>query len=527
MSSVPSGSTQPRFTTLHRAQRVRFRRAVTLMLMTLVLPGSAQLVAGSRRVGRIALRTWLTLAVLALVAAVASYVWHGVAFWAGTNTGLLQLLRVGLMALAVGWAYLFVDAWRLGQPLTLQRQHRLAVVGVNGFLCFSVAGALLFGAHVVGVQRQFMITMFGEGSAVSAAEGRYNVLLMGGDAGAGRWGLRPDSMTVASIDAETGKTVLISLPRNMQNFPFAEGSVMAEQFPDGFDVEGMYLNGLATWALDHAELFKGSKNPGVDATVQGVEGITGLDINYWAMVNLEGFKDLVDAVGGVELNVRQPIPVGLPHEESFHYIEPGKRTLDGHDTLWFARAREGSDDYSRMARQKCVMSAMLQQVSPQDALRNFEKIAGASSAMVSTDVPRGEVDRFVELALKARSQKIATLSLVPPMINTADPDIALVQRRIAAVIARAEGRQPAPDTAEAAPAADAPTEEDAASTTTDATPDAGSDGTAETPAPAGDDASAPATPTAPTTPDDVTGGSIGSLSEGYAANQSEDLGAVC
>ena len=258
----------------------------------------------------------------------------------------------------------------------------------------------------------------------------------------GRWGLRPDSMTVASIDAETGKTVLISLPRNMQNFPFAEGSVMAEQFPDGFDAEGMYLNGLSTWALDHAALFKGSKNPGVDATIQGVEGITGLKMNYWAMVNLEGFKDLVDAVGGVELNVRQPIPVGLPWEKTFHYIDPGKRTLDGHDTLWFARAREGSDDYSRMARQKCVMSAMLQQVSPQVALRNFEQIAGASEAMVSTDIPRGEVDRFVDLALKARSQKIATLSLVPPMINTAHPDIALVQQKVAAAIAKAEGDKP-------------------------------------------------------------------------------------
>jgi LCP family protein required for cell wall assembly len=514
----PPGSAQPRFTTLDRAQRVRFRRAVTLMLMTLVLPGSAQLVSGRRRVGRIALWTWLTLLVVGLLAVLVSYVWNGVAFWAGTNTALLQGLRLGLMALAVGWAYLFVDAWRLGQPLTLQRQHRLAVVGVNGFLCFSVAGALLFGAHVVGVQRDFMITMFGNGSAVDASHGRYNVLLMGGDSGAGRWGLRPDSMTVASIDAETGKTVLISLPRNMQNFPFAEGSVMAEQFPDGFDEEGMYLNGLATWALDHAELFKGSKNPGVDATVQGVEGITGLDINYWAMVNLEGFKDLVDAVGGVELNVRQPIPVGLPHEKTFHYIEPGVRTLGGHDTLWFARAREGSDDYSRMARQKCVMSAMLQQVSPQVALRNFEEIAGASTAMVSTDVPRGEVDRFVDLALKAKSQKIATLSLVPPMINTANPDIELVHAKVAAAIARAEGRKPeAPaGTVEAAPepAAEAPAGGDADGSGESA---AAQDGGTPTP-------TAPATPEAPPA---VTGGSLGSLSTGYAANQSEDLGAVC
>jgi LCP family protein required for cell wall assembly len=511
----PSGSHQTRFTTLDRAQRVRFRRAVSLMLMTFVLPGSAQLVYGNRRVGRIALRTWLAVVVLGLVALVASYFWHGVAFWAGTNTMLLQGLRIALMALAVGWAYLFIDAWRLGQPLTLQRQHRLAVVGVNGFLCFSVAGALLFGAHVVGVQRDFMISMFGDGSAVGAHQGRYNVLLMGGDSGAGRWGLRPDSMTVASIDAETGKTVLISLPRNMQNFPFPEGSVMHEQFPNGFDEEGMYLNGLATWALDHASLFKGSKNPGVDATIEGVEGITGLKMNYWAMVNLQGFKDLVDAVGGVELNVRQRIPVGLPHDSFFHYLEPGKRTLNGMDTLWFARARYDSDDYSRMARQKCVMSAMLQQVSPQTAVTNFQKIAKASSAMVSTDIPRSEVDRFVDLALKAKSQKIATLSLVPPMINTANPDIALVQQKVAAAIAKAEGQEP--ETAEAA-GADTDTDTGAGAEA----PGAGTTakGKGSTPEPTTPSTVPPAAPS-------VTGGSLGSLSEGYAANEAEDLGAVC
>ena len=103
-----------------------------------------------------------------------------------------------------------------------------------------------------------------------AHDGRYNVLLLGGDSGAGRWGLRPDSMTVASIDAETGRTVLISLPRNMKNFPFVKGSVMREQFPDGFDAD--YLNGVSTWAGDNTELFPDSDNPGVDATVDGDRG---------------------------------------------------------------------------------------------------------------------------------------------------------------------------------------------------------------------------------------------------------------
>jgi anionic cell wall polymer biosynthesis LytR-Cps2A-Psr (LCP) family protein len=171
-----------------------------------------------------------------------------------------------------------------------------------------------------------------------------------------------------------------------------------------------------------------------------------------------------------------------------------------------------------MARQKCVMSAMLQQVSPQVALRNFEKIAGASSAMVSTNVPRGEVDRFVDLALKAKSQKIATLSLVPPMVNTADPDIEEVHAKVAAAIAKAEGRAPETPAATTPETTAEAAEGESAETTAPA---------AESPAPEQGAASTPAAPATPSAPPAVTGGSVGSLSTGYAANQSEDLGAVC
>jgi polyisoprenyl-teichoic acid--peptidoglycan teichoic acid transferase len=476
---VPSPTS--RVTAADRAARVRFRRAMALMAMTLLLPGSAQVAAGNRRVGRAAMRTWFLLVLLGLAAIVASLVHRGFVFWLVSDTTMLLALRLALTAGAVGWAALFIDAWRIGQPLTLALPHRRAVIGVNGLLCLTVASVLLFGAHLVGVQRDFIQTMFGSGEASDAHDGRYNVLLLGGDSGAGRWGLRPDSLTIASIDAESGRTVLISLPRNMAGFPFARGSVMREQFPQGFDCEGCYLNSVSTWAGDNTELFDKSKNPSVDATIMAVEGITGLKINYWAMVNLQGFRDLVDAVGGVTLNVRAPIPVGGLGDDVTGYIEPGKRKLSGFETLWFARAREGSDDYSRMARQKCVMNAMLHQISPQVAVRNFEKIAKASSAMISTNLPAGEVDTFMSLALEAKDQPISTLSLVPPLINTGDPDIGVIKTKVREAIDRAEGDAP--------PAASKKKKSKAQ----------------------------PAT----------TGGSIGSLGEGYAANQAEDLSSAC
>ena len=366
-----------------------------LMLMTLVLPGSAQLVgrpqasrpdraadlAGADRHGR-------------GCCSCLGLVFSSFVFWFLSNTFVLGLVRIVLMVMAVGWAYLFIDAWRIGDPLALQQQQRLAMVGVNGVLCFSVAGSLLFASHVVGVQKDFMSAMFANGTVTGAHDGRYNVLLLGGDSGADRWGLRPDSISVASIDADTGKTVLFGLPRNMLNFPFAQGSIMAKQFPNGYDCGGACeLNSLATWAADHKPLFKGVANPGVEATKEAVEGITGLKINYYAMVNLQGFQKLVDAVGGVTLRRARPDPDRRHRRTPITgYIKPGYRKLNGYETLWFARSRVAADDYSRMARQKCVMNAMLQQLSPQQVVLKFDKIAKASEALITTDLPQSEVD---------------------------------------------------------------------------------------------------------------------------------------
>ncbi|HWJ09081.1 MAG TPA: LCP family protein [Nocardioides sp.] len=459
-----------------RAARVRFRRALTLMGFTLLVPGSAQLLAGNRQVGRIAVRVWLaTLAVLAFLA-LRLVLDRSYALTLALSPTFLLVLRLYLIAGAVAWAALFVDAWRIGQPLSLRMQHRRAVVGVNGVLCFSVAGTMLFGAHLAAAQRDWL-TMFADGEIGAAHDGRFNILMLGGDSGADRWGLRPDSMTIASIDATTGKTVMVGLPRNMQDFKFRKGSVMDRQFPHGFDCDGCYLNGVSTWAEDHKDLFD-SDTPGIDATVMAIEGITDLEINYWVMVNMKGFRRLVDAFGGVTLNVRDRIPVGGLGSDVTGYIEPGKRKLTGYQALWFARSREGSDDYSRMARQKCVMTALLTQVSPKQALTNFQEIADASSAMIKTDVPGGALDDLAQLALRARGEKVATVSLVPPRVDTAHPDLDEVRDMVGDAIDRSEG---------------------------DAKPAAGrKKGTGK-----------------------VTGGSLGSRNDGYVANETDDVAAAC
>ncbi len=421
------------------SERVQFRRALTLTLMTLVMPGSAQLVMGNRRIGRLAIRVWLLCLVIVGLVLFLTLTSRSGLFMVLTNERVLGLGRWLLIAGGIAWVGLLLDAWRLGRPLQLARNHRLWMTGVNAVLCFSTAGVMVFAAHVVAVQHGFIGTVFASNQVSGPASGRFNVLLLGGDSGPDRNGLRPDSLTVASIDAETGRTVLIGLPRNLENVPFPRGSVMHDQFPRGFDCTGCTLNGVNTWANDHARLF-GTKRPGVKATMGAVEEITGLDLNYYAMVNLRGFSKLVDAVGGVTIDVKERTAIGGIGSPIRGWIPQGKQQLDGKQTLWYARSRVQNDDWSRMGRQKCVMNAMLQQLSPQQVLMNVERIADSSRSLLTTDIPAKQLGTFMDLALKARTEKVSTVSLVPPVVFTGNPDYDKVRRLVDTAIAKAEGK---------------------------------------------------------------------------------------
>ncbi len=423
--------------------RIEFRRALALTLMTVIMPGSAQLILGNKRIGRMAIRVWLGVIVSALVVVLIGMTSRTGLFSLFTNSLVLNGLRLVLLAGAIWWVALMIDAWRLGRPRQLTRNHRLVMTGINGILCFATAGIMFFAAHLVAVQNDFIGSVFAANTVSQPTDGRYNILLLGGDSGPDRSGLRPDSLTVASIDKETGRTVLIGLPRNLQNTPFPKGSVMAKQFPNGFDCDGCELNGINTWADDHADLFH-EQNPGIDATVGSVEATTGLKVNYYAMVNMHGFAKLVDAVGGVRVNVKERTAIGGIGSPIRGWIPAGDRVLTGDQALWYSRSRVQNDDWSRMGRQKCVMNDMLHQLSPQKVLFNVEKIADSSKALLTTSIPKQDLPVFMDLALKAKTQKISTVSLVPPVIYTGNPDFAKVRRIVASAIDRADGKTTAP-----------------------------------------------------------------------------------
>ncbi len=252
----------------------------------------------------------------------------------------------------------------------------------------------------------------GGGADPWASTERINVMLLGQDAGADRTGTRPDTIMVASIDTKTGRTALFSLPRNLQYVRFPKGSVEAKQFPEGFDAFGKdenLINAVWTWADDNKDLYPGDDNPGLTATTHAVEQTTGLSMDYYAMVDLQGFEDLVNAIGGVDMNVERRIPIGGGINQATGgkypitgWIEPGYQHLDGYHALWYARSREGSDDYNRMCRQQRMVRVVSEEADPTTLALAFPKLVTATENNIQTDIPPGRIDAFVTLALRVK-----------------------------------------------------------------------------------------------------------------------------
>lgn len=421
-----------------RSGRRRFRRAVTLLVLTLVVPGSAQYTAGNKRLGRIVMRCWLAIIAALVVLALITLIHSAFLVRLLSSSSVLTFIRALCILGAIAWLALFVDAWRLGSPRRLLRKHRIASTGLAAGFAIFTAATLLVSSQYVAVASTSLDSIFTSHVVTKSHEGRYNVMLLGGDAGADRVGLRPDSVTLASIDDQTGATVLFSLPRNLQKVPFAAGSVMKKQFPNGFTCgPECLLNAVYTWGSDHKNLWPAGTDTGLDATRSAVEGITGLKVNYYALVDMSGFAKLINAVGGVDVNVKHALPIG-PKDAPTSWITTGEHHLNGQEALWFARSRANTSDYDRVARQKCVMSAMLEQLDPKTVLRKFQGIAEAGTQIVSTDIPASELSTFLTLAQKAKSQKIRSVAFVPPLVVTADPNYPKIRAKVASSIAASQ-----------------------------------------------------------------------------------------
>jgi LCP family protein required for cell wall assembly len=318
------------------------------------------------------------------------------------------------------------------------------------------SGSLGYAAYLLNISRNAIGSIFGGGPAIEPVDGRYNFLMMGGDAGADRTGRRPDSLSVLSVDAETGKTAIISVPRNLQNARFSEGSPMLQIYPDGYNCgNDCLINAINTEVTNnHKDLYPDVADPGAQATLEAVSGTLGITVQAYVLVDMDGFAKLIDAMGGIRIKAGGWVPISGPmvdeangiHGMPDGWIPAGDQKLNGFQALWYGRSREFVDDYARIQRQQCVQQAMLKQLDPATLLAKFEDIANAGTKVVDSNISSSQLGSFVDLAMKAKGQEISRLTIGPPDFDASfstAPDFDIIHDRVRKLLSAA-GSEPSP-----------------------------------------------------------------------------------
>jgi len=423
-----------------RSPRFMTKRGWWLVVMNLLVPGSAQVVAGNRRLGRFGLGATIVLWILVAVGILLAVAARGVLLSLVTNTIVLVVLIGVAIFYGVLWAILTLDTLRLVRLVNVAPSARAFVAGLGVLsLVVTVGGAGFVAANSVSAIG--LLSIFGGSVVEPPIDGRYNILLLGGDAGPDRNGLRPDSISVVSVEAQSGAATIFGVPRNLEHVPFVADSPLYGPFPDGYDCGNECLiSYLYTYAEEHPELYPDAvaagSNPGIEATRDAVEGSLGIELQYYVLIDMQGFAELIDALGGVDIDVAERLPYGANTYDNgapappAGYIEAGLQHMNGETALWYARSRYGSTDYDRMARQRQVQEAVLAQFDPANVLLKFQGIASAGSQVVSTDIPQSMLAYFVELAAKTKDLPVVKIDFVPPLIDTGRPDFALIQSTV-------------------------------------------------------------------------------------------------
>ncbi|WP_301177798.1 LCP family protein [Actinomadura geliboluensis] len=411
-------------------------RALALTLASALVWGVAHVVTGRRIAGSLLLALW---AAIAAALAAAATVYRSDLLHLAVQPDVVQRVAAALVAFGVLWILVVIRSYQILRPLGMSISAKTLGAASVAVMCFAVGVPVAWSAHSTYVYRDALTSIFRTGSENGKkvdtedpfnGQARVNILLLGGDAAADRTGVRTDSMTLASVDTETGDTVLLSLPRNLERFQMPPGPAR-DRFPYGFTGDGPLNPGLLNEVYEYAEQHP-DVVPGVPKNHRGPEllkatiaGILGLRVDYYILVDMFGFADIVDAMGGVRLKITEPIPYG----QQGAVLQPGYRKLGGKEALWYGRSRTNSSDYVRMGRQKCLMRAIAEQADPQTVLTSFDKLAAAAKRTLATDIPQELLPALVKLSNKVKDGAgIRSLQFVPPLIYTGNPDFKLIRK---------------------------------------------------------------------------------------------------
>ena len=265
---------------------------------------------------------------------------------------------------------------------------------------------------------------------------RITILLAGGDAGPKRFSLRTDVMIVATLNLETRKAVLFSVSRDMIQPPLPAGWSSAfnwfqfdlavkeakragEEEPEREDMASCHcfpdrMNAIYHYTQFWVDTFPNAVDPGMEALRQTLELLMGIPIDYYVLVDMAGFVDLVDALGGIDVYATEIMDVGF--SEAYEgedpvtvtIEEPGWYHFDGRTALAYMRNRTNTNDAARMRRQRCSIRALADRASPAVIARRFPQIAAALKNSTTTNLPLGFLPDLIEYAASLQAGDIAT-----------------------------------------------------------------------------------------------------------------------
>ncbi|WP_186525976.1 LCP family protein [Leekyejoonella antrihumi] len=451
---------------MRRFRSEEVRRALLLTGLSTIVPGLGLIFTRKRRSGLLLLCAAIVLLVVlgyltlrgGLIQAAARLL---------TNNGLILLLVIVIVGGLLWLVSIILTARETsgrGWPLQTRWLHR----GFAALMCLCVAVPAANAAHYVLITKDTFSKVFqsryaGRGDAVRAPGSgsnpwanipRLNILLLGSDAGADRTGVRTDSMMVVSVDTKTGDATLVSIPRNLQHVPFPANNPLHKVYPSGFycpqqgAANACMMDAVWTEAgVNHRNLFpKNEANPGLDTTREVISQVTGLPIDYTTVIDLSGFEQLVDAMGGVYINIPKPppgsqfdgIPIGGAIENGVikpgsvtGILKPGYRKLDGYDALWYSRSRVGAanGDDDRMRRQRCMVDALISQANPVEMITKFTDVMNVAKHNISIDIPQDKLPAFATLVERMKHGNLRTVN-ISTAVNHVDPDFAKIRALI-------------------------------------------------------------------------------------------------
>jgi LCP family protein required for cell wall assembly len=235
---------------------------------------------------------------------------------------------------------------------------------------------------------------------------RVNILLLGIDRrGSKAWGYRTDTIIIVTVDKEYKTVGMMSIPRDLY----------------------LMIPGVGEHRINEANVYGYTMDyPGDGPALlkRTIEHNFGISTDYYIMIDFDGFKEIVDTLGGIDVNVPRalhdtmyPMPKpGDPHAYGTVHFDPGWQHMDGERALQYARSRMSTSDFDRADRQQRILLAIREKALSLGLLPKLPALFATMGNMVKTDMTLQEMTELALLAPQVDMGNMKQVVIKKPMV---------------------------------------------------------------------------------------------------------------